>query len=69
MVCVIIKRGQEGEKDKSIEFVVLKSRTESFVDARQAIFHQCVPTRATCYVSRSCEARNIVTTDAGVYVM
>jgi hypothetical protein len=43
MVCKIIKRGQEGEEDKSIGFVVLKSRTKSFVDARQAIVDQGVP--------------------------
>jgi hypothetical protein len=43
MVCKVIKRGQEGEEDKSIGFVVLKSRTKSFVDARQAIVDQGVP--------------------------
>jgi hypothetical protein len=43
LVCRIIKRGQEGEDDKSIGFVVLKSRAESFVYARQAILHQGVP--------------------------
>jgi hypothetical protein len=43
MVCEIIKRGQEGEEDKSIGFAILKSRTKSFVDARQAILQQGVP--------------------------
>jgi hypothetical protein len=43
MVCKIIKRGQEGEEDNDIGFIVLKSRTKSFADARQAIADQGVP--------------------------
>jgi hypothetical protein len=43
MVCRIIKMGQEGEEDESIGFVVLKSRTKAFVDARRAIVDQAVP--------------------------
>jgi hypothetical protein len=44
MVCKIIKKGERGEGDKSIGFLILKSRmTSTFVDARLAMVEEGVP--------------------------
>jgi hypothetical protein len=43
MVCKIMKKGEGGKEDKSIGFFILKSRTISFVDARQAMVDQGLP--------------------------
>jgi hypothetical protein len=43
MVCKIIKKGQDGEEDKSIGFFILNSRKKSFLDARHAMVDQGLP--------------------------